>query len=415
MTRTTFFTIFFATLIHLILPLSAAAEGPEGVPEPRYMFVTSATGNGDLGSWPESGGATGLIAGDTICRTLALQQGLPNAIEYRAWLSDFFNDAFCRIRGFGGLKSNNCGQAFLSANGPWTRLDGVPFSGDLFALIANGPLTTAIIDETGQPTTLDLVYSGTNADGTRQPNRCLNWTSNSASEYGEGGTQTSTYNSWTQNSQISCALAVRLMCFDPGLPADPLAHETEPAGLVFVTSAQGNGDLSSWPLAGGLNGTAGADAVCRQSAAAAGLPFPQSYVAWLSAPGDSVVDALPADLPWRRLDGVRVADSLSDLTRGALQAPINVDEQGIYGATSVWTGTYESGQPTGSHCSEWSSADSNLLAHRGFSNRANYQWSRSSLVYCDQENHGLYCFSTVVATPDIFADGFESGDTFTWD
>ena len=414
MTRTAFFIIFFATLAHLILPLSAAAEAPEGVSEPRHMFVTSVGGTGDLGSWPEAGGATGITAGDTICRTLALQQGLPNANDYKAWLSDFFNDAFCRIRGFGGLKSNNCGQALFSPNGPWTRLDGFPFSGNLFDLAMNGPMSTAMVDETGQPTPIHLIYTGTMADGTRSLERCANWTS--SSDTAVMGRSDTTKSLWTAITVQTCASTnVHLMCFDPGLPADPLPLETAPAGLVFVTSAKGTGDLSSWPLAGGLDGTAGADTVCRQLASTAGLPFPQSFVAWLSTPGNPAGDALPADLPWRRLDGVRVADSLSDLTSGSfLQAPINVDEQGVYGFTGVWTGTDEFGQATGSHCSDWASGNAGVFGETGTCNRVNEVWTDGSADPCDSE-YPLYCFSTVVATPEIFIDGFEAGDTFAWD
>jgi len=414
MTRTAFFAIFFATLAHLILPQSTAAEAPEGVSEPRHMFVTSVEGTGDLGSWPEAGGATGITAGDTICRTLALQQGLPNAIEYRAWLSDFFNDAFCRIRGLGGLKSNNCGQAFLSANGPWTRLDGVPFSGDLFALTSNGPMSTATVDETGQPTPINLVFTGTKSDGTRHPDRCDNWSNGSDTDMAMTGRTDTTIFNWTETWAQPCDLG-HLMCFDPGFPADPLPRETAPAGLVFVTSAKGTGDLSSWPLAGGMAGLAGADTVCRQSAAAAGLPFPHSYVAWLSTPGNPVGNALPGDLPWRRLDGVRVADSLSDLTSGSLRAPINVDEQGVYGFTGVWTGTDEFGQPTGMHCSDWTSGNIGFSGEYGICNRTNKVWTKTaSARSCDSE-YALYCLSTVVATPEIFIDGFEAGDTFSWD
>ena len=37
----------------------------------RHVFVTSASGTGDLGSWSQAGTATGVAAGDKICQSLA--------------------------------------------------------------------------------------------------------------------------------------------------------------------------------------------------------------------------------------------------------------------------------------------------------------------------------------------------------
>jgi len=45
----------------------------------RRAFVTSASGTGNLNSWPDAGGLFGLAAGDAICRAQATAAGLPNA------------------------------------------------------------------------------------------------------------------------------------------------------------------------------------------------------------------------------------------------------------------------------------------------------------------------------------------------
>jgi hypothetical protein len=62
-----------------------------------------------------------------------------------------------------------------------------------------------------------------------------------------------------------------------------------PSHLIFVTSASGTADLSTWAGAGGETGLRAGDAFCRGRAAAVGLPGAQTFVAWLF---DSADDAL---------------------------------------------------------------------------------------------------------------------------
>ena len=49
-----------------LLVLVSAASASSGVS--RVVFVTSVTGTGDLGSWPDAGGNIGVSAGDAICQ-----------------------------------------------------------------------------------------------------------------------------------------------------------------------------------------------------------------------------------------------------------------------------------------------------------------------------------------------------------
>ena len=70
----------------VLVGLQQLATGPAEAVK-RRAFVTSEIGNGNLNSWPSSGGLFGLPAGDNICRVLAGDAGLPNANTYRAWLS----------------------------------------------------------------------------------------------------------------------------------------------------------------------------------------------------------------------------------------------------------------------------------------------------------------------------------------
>ena len=65
----------------------------------RIAFVTSAMGNGNLSTWPDAvtAGASGIDAGDAICRKRAELAGLANPQNFVAWLSDANSDAYCRL------------------------------------------------------------------------------------------------------------------------------------------------------------------------------------------------------------------------------------------------------------------------------------------------------------------------------
>lgn len=75
----------------------------------REAFVTNSSGTGNLGSWPNAQGATGIAAGDAICRTEAAMAGRKHAAAFKAWLSDATTNASARIL----------------ADGVWVRVDGV--------------------------------------------------------------------------------------------------------------------------------------------------------------------------------------------------------------------------------------------------------------------------------------------------
>jgi len=79
----------------------------------NVVFVTYVSGSGNLDSWPDAGGQTGTAAGDAICQARAAAGGLANPSQFRAWLSDQNDDAYCRIHNLTGKKSANCGMATL--------------------------------------------------------------------------------------------------------------------------------------------------------------------------------------------------------------------------------------------------------------------------------------------------------------
>lgn len=117
--------------------------------------------------------------------------------------------------------------------------------------------------------------------------------------------------------------------------------------VVFATSTRHDGDF------GGLEG---ADEICAERAAAAGLDG--SFLAWLSAPDEPAGQRLAhADMSYARTDSVRIADDWDDLVDGELAAPIDRDEEGAEVSGDVWTGTQASGEPTLLTCGGFDSVD----------------------------------------------------------
>jgi hypothetical protein len=214
---------------------------------------------------------------------------------------------------------------------------------------------------------------------------------------------------------LSCAQEGRLICFEPGV-GDPLPDYELPGAYAFVTSASGPGDLGSWPEAGPETGLAAGDAICQDLAEAAGLPDPSTFVAWLSTASVDAFDRLPASTPFKRVDGVRIAQNRTDLTAAsnddlALRVPLNVTEAGVHVNSTAATGTRSDGTFSPNvACSGWTSDSDQDLALYGRSSDSTGRWTESSATGC-QVNFHLYCFSSLVT---IFRDDFELGDATRW-
>ena len=381
----------------------------------RVAFVTSVTGTADLGSWPESGSAVGAAAGDAICRTLAADAGLANAGTFIAWLSTTTDDAYCRLHGFSGKKSANCGQAELPvAGGPWMHTDGLPFGESIDRLlypelVVYYPLAA---DEDGNPVE-GYMMTATVGDGTVSPNpiTCTDWTSTAPNDMVVGKTARGSVG-WTNTGSTRCDIAHRLICLEPGAgPA--LTPPNETGAVAFLTSVQGTADLGTWTDAGGQTGIAAADAICQARASAGSLANPSQFKAWIS---DSAVDAKDrflVDGPRVRPDGVKVADSFADLLDGSLDASINVTELGTYiGNYAVWTATSTNGFLTDGTCSDWTSASGGDTARAGAAYAADTAWTLIHTPPCNFAATHLYCIED--PSEPIFSDGFESGDTTAW-
>lgn len=167
-------------------------------------------------------------------------------------------------------------------------------------------------------------------------------------------------------------------------PAPTVAPTPRPvtSKRVFVTSTTYNGNL------GGLTG---ADSKCQARANAANLGG--SWKAWLADAANSPQTTFNKfNGPYKRIDGVIVANSWKDLTDGSLQNGINITEIGrtSYNNT-LWANTSYYGGPGGPNCKSWRSAlstDSGTGATAGVTTS---DWAGYGVKQCTS-NMPLYCF-----------------------
>ena len=168
----------------------------------------------------------------------------------------------------------------------------------------------------------------------------------------------------------------------------------------FVTAATFTGDL------GGLFG---ADLKCRSAAAAAGLPEPERFHAFLSTGEIDAKDrfkAVAAALPYVLVTGKKFADNfVSLLAAGPLGEGVSVTETGaaLY-AKGVATNTAPGGVhfSPDQHCQEWTSADVAYKARVGLNAipadspqwpewQAMQAWTGATSFQCDKKALHLYC------------------------
>ncbi len=159
---------------------------------------------------------------------------------------------------------------------------------------------------------------------------------------------------------------------------------TPPSKRVFVTSST---------YTGNLGGLAGADEKCQQRAVAAG--FPGTFRAWLSDSTTSASARLThSTVPYKRVDGVQVADDWADLTDGSLDAAIVVDENGVDIQTNdsqVWTATNTNGSPSTYFCSNWTTESAIPWGDVGHAHASDLTWTQVYAMVCSEPNR-LYCF-----------------------
>jgi hypothetical protein len=189
-----------------------------------------------------------------------------------------------------------------------------------------------------------------------------------------------------------------------------------PAAIAFLTDSQGSADLATWALAGGETGVAAGDRVCQTEAANRFLPFPESFLAWLSSPSTgSAANRLPTSIAWRRIDNYLLAVSRADLTDAELETSLNLSASGVYYPVGpvlprAWTGTQANGSlDGGNHCAGWTSTTGN--GRVGTANGTEGPWSQDALASCSVSDPRLYCFSTREL---LFWENFERGHIRRW-
>jgi hypothetical protein len=405
-----------------VLPIACMVFGLAGAmpghAQDALAFLTSSTGTGNLGSWPDAAGATGASAGDAICRAHAQRAGLANTGTFVAWLSTSTDDAGCRIRGLGGRLVDNCGlpEGALPVAGPWKRVDGTPFMDHIDAVIERGRLFRALeLTEAGtrlaEPANISA-FTATGPDGAVDTlngvRTCADWTSSVAGDDVPVGSAHRTTEHWTARRAVSCGAQARLLCLDTSSAA-PI-RPREYGRPVFLSATWGSGDLSTWALAGGASGVEGADAVCRSEAQAAGLPLADTFKAWLSSSVHPAPGRFAWDGPWARLDGMRIADSIADLVDGDIRTSINLTAVSpLYQpGFSVLSGTFADGSGAVGTCDDWTSDSFDVTKLAGRSNMVQSQWTWHDFPPgfpspCSSAGR-LYCFAD---SDQLFADDGE--------
>jgi cysteine-rich repeat protein len=166
--------------------------------------------------------------------------------------------------------------------------------------------------------------------------------------------------------------------------------------IVFVTSTMHTGNL------GGL---VGADAICNARAASANLSG--IYKAWLSTDqlnGTPATRFVQSTVPYRKVDGVLVANNWADLIDGTIASPIDKTELNgappvgntscAVGAVTVWSATTISGTLSDPirTCTNWTSTSGGSNWGRAIASDSTWtNWcsggicSWSSPIYCFQQ------------------------------
>ena len=86
-----------------------------------------------------------------------------------------------------------------------------------------------------------------------------------------------------------------------------------------------------------------------------------------------------ATVPYKRVDGVVIANNWADLVDGALAAPVSVTEVGGSKTYWVWVNTDLSGASMGGICGDWTDAGSSSGGNFiGYSSLSGCGWTHAS-------------------------------------
>lgn len=316
-------------------------------------FVTSTTHNGGLG---------GLGHADHICRTRAAAAGYSG--YFMAWLAESTGATAPATR-------------FTQPTTLYQRVDGTTVANNWTDLV-DGTLIAGINKDENNVTRSGFVWSGTTSAGVGRSSayNCDSWNSSSGVDNGTTGTIGSITATWADDgitSGADCDIGRRFYCFQQ--ISDPVGDHKK----IFISSTTYRGNL------GGLTG---ADNTCQSLASSAGLNG--TYRAWLSDSSTTteVVDRFTqATVPYRMVNGVRVANNWTDLVDGALKTGIVIDENGNYVSGGLaFTNTTTAGARAHSsyHCTNWTSTSGVEDSYAGVVGMAGNEWTTNgTLILAD--------------------------------
>jgi cysteine-rich repeat protein len=313
---------------------------------PLRAFVTSTTYPATFGS---------VLWADAECQSVAAGAGMTGS-TWRAWVSSggaAVSDRFTRFNNpviavNGPLLANDYSD-LTAYNTLWSPLDRNPSGGVISPQVF--PWTGTL--ENGK---VDTGFT------------CTDWTSTS----GSGGTgDTGGADLWSSEYSAMCNTTRPFYCFEQ-------SAGTPPPKRAFVTSTN---------YTGSIGGIAGADTQCQMRANAASLGG--TWRAWLGASGQSPGRNFRSHGPYRRLDGVTIANDWKDLTDGTLAATLDVTELNMPRTTDVWTSVTFSGAALSPNCNNWTSTGS--TATYGSTTIAGNGWTNMTTAGCSTPK-ALYCF-----------------------
>src|SRR5581483_10729009 len=183
----------------------------------RIAFVTSASGSGDLSSWPAANGESGVAAGDAICQGSARAAGLPEPSTFKAWLSSDHIRISDRI----------------VYDGPWIRPDRVRVANDL-ADLTDGFVRAPINEDEHGVYGDNGTWTGTAADGSLAGSCGVEWDYGAGGSTGEGGLAGMADGTWTAETPAGCELPRSLYCL-------------QDVPLLLVDGFE-SGDLQLWEV-----------------------------------------------------------------------------------------------------------------------------------------------------------------------
>ncbi len=167
------------------------------------VFVTAASGNGDLSTWPLANGQTGLTAADAVCAAEAMTAQLINPQEFKAWMSDASVNAPDRFQ----------------YTGPWRRVDGVRVALSVQDFLNGRLLSPMNQTAVGVYRPNIAVWTSSSNNGAPSGLDCLSWTSADNSEDGTSGTAQHT-DFYAQRFTLTCdSTNAHLYCLRDG-PGD---------------------------------------------------------------------------------------------------------------------------------------------------------------------------------------------------